>query len=145
MKRGTYLLRGLTGQLLSALHYPHAWEWWGFSAPLPTSNLPWMGPKDWQAGAPSASVNEPHSFPAAGIWHVIVLGHRGRSDAICWHVLPQHRLPIPLCPRKQQKLQKGSQNLHSFLTHARGARSWKIMPSCCCARLCRRGRKLRTF
>lgn len=47
--------------------------------------------------------NEPHSFPAAGIWHVIVLGHPGRSDAICWHVLPRHRLSTPLSPRENNR------------------------------------------
>lgn len=39
------------------------------------------------AGAQGASTNELHSFPHFGIWWPIVLGHRGRSDAICWHVL----------------------------------------------------------
>lgn len=59
----------------------------GGPASLPPSSLP---PRPRKTGGRSAQcrVNEPHSFPAAGIWHAIVLGHRGRSDAICWHVLP---------------------------------------------------------
>ena len=67
--------------------------------------------------------NEPHSLPAAGIWHVIVLGHPGRSDAICWHVLPQHRLSTPLSPqennRGRERAAKASQ-LHGAC--ARGLR-----------------------
>jgi len=39
------------------------------------------------ARARGASTNELHSFPHFSIWWPIVLGHRGRSDAICWHVL----------------------------------------------------------
>lgn len=50
------------------------------------------------AGAQGASTNELHSFPHFGIWWPIVLGHRGRSDAICWHVQSFHKLPIPLRP-----------------------------------------------
>lgn len=46
-----------------------------------------------------ASTNELHSFPHFGIWWSIVLGHRGRSDAICWHVPSFHKLPVPLRPR----------------------------------------------
>lgn len=61
--------------------------------------------------------NEPHSFPAAGIWHVIVLGHPGRSDAICWHVLPRHRLSTPLSPlennRGRERAAKTSQPHHA--------------------------------
>lgn len=34
--------------------------------------------------------------PPTGIWHGIVLGHWARSDAICWHALSFHKLPIPL-------------------------------------------------
>lgn len=66
--------------------------------------------------APSASVNEPHSFLAIGIWHVIVLGHRGRSDAICWHVGSQHKLSLPLCPRKKTAARQGQPELHSFIS-----------------------------
>lgn len=58
-------------------------------------------------GRAGASVNEPHSSPAAGIWHVIVLGHRGRSDAICWHVLPQCRPSTPLSSKKTTEAERG--------------------------------------
>lgn len=54
-------------------------------------------------GARGASTNEPHSFPHVGIWWPIVLSHRGRSDAICWHVLSCHKLPIPLRPRQDSR------------------------------------------
>lgn len=87
------------------------------------------------AAVPGASVNEPHSFPAAGIWHVIVLGHRGRSDAICWHALPQHRLPIPLRPSKQQKSRRGQSEpswLHQTDTWGEALGHKALM----CPRLC---------
>lgn len=99
---------------------------------LPLCHLPicCRQPQKADGHVTGASVNESHSFPAAGIWHVIVLGHRGRSDAICWHVLPQPRLLIPLSPRKQQKSRKGSQNRHGFITKAPGAGSWERKPAC---------------
>lgn len=40
-----------------------------------------------------ASVNEPHSSPAAGIRHVIVPGHRGRSEAPVGTLCPSADCP----------------------------------------------------
>lgn len=68
-----------------------------------------------------AAVNEPHSSPAAGIRHVIVLGHRGRSEAICWHVPPQCRLSTPLSPKKTTEAEKGQPELAQLpCTRTRG-------------------------
>jgi hypothetical protein len=80
----------------------------------------------------SASINEPHSFPVAGIWHVIVLGHRGRSDAICWHVLPQHRLPIPLRPANNRSRKRAARTFAaSSRVHTR--LGWKNAAVLVCA------------
>lgn len=45
--------------------------------------------------------------PPIGIWHGIVLGRWARSDAICWHVLSFHKLPIPLRPPENNNRRHG--------------------------------------
>ena len=80
----------------------------GAASPSPPVGQGGLCRRTQEAGA---SVNEPHSSPAAGIRHVIVLGHRGRREAICWHVLPQCRLSTPLSPKKTTEAEKGQPEL----------------------------------
>ena len=93
----------------------------GAASPSPPVGQGGLCRRTQEAGA---SVNEPHSSPAAGIRHVIVLGHRGRSEAICWHVLPQCRLSTPLSPKKTTEAEKGQPELAQLPCTRTRTRGW---------------------
>lgn len=78
----------------------------------------WEGGDCWRGDLGGASINEIHSFPPlSGIWWPIVRGHRGRSDAICWHVLSSRKLPIPPRPLASKKTRGGKGSLLFHVTH----------------------------